>query len=599
MKKLLPLIIILFITAMSFAQTQQGFVKTKGRRDVKGKHIHGQGLKGATVFVHGRTAILVNKNDGAFSFPVTGAQFQLDSVRKIGYQLVDIDACPRAYKLSSNPIYLVMETPEQQLQDKLDAERKIRSMLQKQLQERENEIEILKAQQKITDEEYRQALQKIYQEQETNEKLISEMAKRYAELDYDQLDEFYHQVSYYIENGELMKADSLLGTRGDIHKQVTNILQQGKALQKEKEQLQKAEAVHEADIEEAAQRCYSYFETYVAQQMYDTATYFLELRASLDTTNLQWTAETGALLLAYTSQYNKALTYLNKALNNSSEESEFSAIIHNNLGSFFSTTADFEKAKHHYSRALEIRKNIYGEDHYLVGQTINNIGDLYLKLGKNEEAMECFEEGLAIRLKCFGELHPDVAESYNNIGYAYLQLGSLDESLSYLLKAYSIYDQLNIEDPKVAICIQNLGNVYHYKRDFETSLSYMERSIIMFEQFLAPPHYELARVYFNTASVYYDNNDYLNSIVFIDKAVSMFEVILDRNHPDLYTSYDLQWDAYEKAADKLCFQNDYNKAIEYYEKALYIYEHHINQFESIKKRIREKIEFAKFANDLK
>ena len=270
------------------AQTQQGYVKTKGRMDAKGNLIPGQGLKGATVSVQGRSAVLVNTDDGKFAFPVTDSQFRLDSVKKKGYQVVDAEACPRTYNYSRNPLYVVMETPEQQLQDQLAAERKIRRNLQKQLQDREVEIETLKSEQKISDEEYRTALQKLYQDQENNEQLIKDMAKRYSELDYDQLDEFYRQVSFYIENGALVKADSLLKTRGDITAQVANIKQRSQTIVAQDEQLQKAKAVQQADIEEAARRCYSYFETYKAQHLNDTAAYFIELRASLDTTNVEW-----------------------------------------------------------------------------------------------------------------------------------------------------------------------------------------------------------------------------------------------------------------------------------------------------------------------
>ena len=130
------------------------------------------------ISVQGRSTLLVNQANGSFSFPVTSDQFRLDSVKKKGYQLVDMEACPRTYKYSSNPLYIVMETPDQQLQDQLTAERKIRRNLQKQLQEREDEIESLKEQQQISDEEYRAALQKLYQEQENNEQLIKDMAKR-------------------------------------------------------------------------------------------------------------------------------------------------------------------------------------------------------------------------------------------------------------------------------------------------------------------------------------------------------------------------------------------------------------------------------------
>jgi len=239
MKKLFVLIFSIVIATASFSQTQKGYVKTKGRM-VDGKLVPGEGLKGAVVAVKGRTPVLVNKESGEFSFPMRDEQFSFDSVKKKGYQLVDAEACARTYKYSNNPIYFVMETPEQQLQDKLNAERKIRRNLQKQLQEREDEIENLKAEQKLTDEEYRQALQKLYQDQENNEQLISDMAKRYSELDYDQLDEFYRQVSYFIENGELTKADSLLNTRGNVVQQIEEEKQKGQAIQEQKRKIKKA-----------------------------------------------------------------------------------------------------------------------------------------------------------------------------------------------------------------------------------------------------------------------------------------------------------------------------------------------------------------------
>ena len=107
MKKLILISLILLIGTWSFAQTQQGYVKTKGRM-VDGKLVPGQGLKGTMVSIKGRTVVLVNADDGAFSFPVAEAQFRLDSVKKKGYQLVDLDLCPKTYKYSSNPLYIIM-----------------------------------------------------------------------------------------------------------------------------------------------------------------------------------------------------------------------------------------------------------------------------------------------------------------------------------------------------------------------------------------------------------------------------------------------------------------------------------------------------------
>lgn len=280
LKTICVAIVLMLVQAAAFAQTQQGYVKTRGRM-VNGKLVPGQGLKGATVSIKGRTTILVNSDDGSFSFPVSGQQFQIDSVKKKGYQLVDLEACPKTYHCSSNPIYIVMENPEQLMEDEINAERKIRRSLQKQLQEKEDQLESLREEGRITEEAYQDALQNLYAEQEGNERIIADMARRYAELDYDQLDDFYRQVSYLIENGELTKADSLLRTRGDITKQVNEILQRGQALNERKDVLQKAKTMQDLDVDEAARYCLRMAEYFRSQNESDSVDYYLDLHRQL------------------------------------------------------------------------------------------------------------------------------------------------------------------------------------------------------------------------------------------------------------------------------------------------------------------------------
>lgn len=130
MKRRVVLFCLAVLTAVAAsAQTQQGFVKTKGRV-VNGKHVAGKGLQGAVVALHGRSSVGVQNANGSFSFPVVGKSYTVQSVTKNGYQLVDADAAPKAYAYSSNPLYLVMETPGQQQADRVDAERKLRRTLQ-------------------------------------------------------------------------------------------------------------------------------------------------------------------------------------------------------------------------------------------------------------------------------------------------------------------------------------------------------------------------------------------------------------------------------------------------------------------------------------
>ena len=99
----------------------------------------------------------------------------------------------------------------------------MRNTLFDQLKKREEEIEALKAQNKLTEDEYQERLRQLYDNQLNSQKLVKKMAERYVSTDYDQLDEFNRQVQMYIEDGELQKADSLLNTKGSMDKRIEAI----------------------------------------------------------------------------------------------------------------------------------------------------------------------------------------------------------------------------------------------------------------------------------------------------------------------------------------------------------------------------------------
>lgn len=291
MRRFVALTVCLWAALAVVAQTQQGFVKTKGRM-VNGQHVAGQGLPGAMVTILGRSAV-VTKNDGTFSFPITTNTFTVQSVQKNGYQLVDDDLCHRSFRPSANPIYVVMDTPSQIQADQLEAQRKIRRTLQQQLQRREDEIEALQ----VSLEEKQRMLDKLYKEQEGNEHLIAQMAKRYAELDYDQLDETNRRISDFIMNGELTCADSLLRTKGDIRQRVEELKHHEQANEQVRKDLEKSEALARQRREDLIRDCYSHYEISKMEGQYDSAAYYICLRADLDTLNVKYQIEAGDYLL--------------------------------------------------------------------------------------------------------------------------------------------------------------------------------------------------------------------------------------------------------------------------------------------------------------
>lgn len=554
MKRLLLLSLCLLTAALCAAQTQQGYVKTKGRM-AGGTLIPGQGLSGALVSVRGRAMVLVDNEDGAFSFPVQDRQFQIDSVKKKGYSLVDADACRRTYSYSGNPVFFVMETPDRQLQDKLTAERKIRRTLQKQLQEKEDEIEALKAEQKISEEEYRRSLQQLYQEQESNEQLIKDMARRYSELDYDQLDDFYREVSSCIENGELVKADSLLRTKGDVAAQIEEQLQKGQALKEQEELLSQARAVHDADNAELARRCMSYHEYYATLHRNGEAAHYLEMRASLDPANQEWQADAGAFLRDYMADYDKALEYFQRT-------SGATALY--NMGIVYWMKADYDNALKYQEAALAARKAELGMNAPETAQSYNDLGILYYENADLESAGDCFRTALSIRQALFGDEHPDVAESYLNLGHVCAMQGDPDKAGEYFQRSTAIRESvLGKNHPDVAHCYSSLGNACYDSGDFDGALDYCRKALDIFRDAYGENHPDVAEVYGNMGSVYREKGDLDKALEYAGKALDIRESVIGHDSPAVAASCSNLGNIY-------CDLGDLDKAMEYHRSALAI-----------------------------
>ena len=493
-KKAILLFIFAALAVCTGAQTQSGFVKTRGRM-VNGKHVPGQGLTGATVQIKGRASVVVKNNNGSFSFPVTTKSFLIQSVKKNGYQLVDADAAPKTYPYSNAPLYLIMETPAQQMEDKLAAERKLRRTLTKQLQQREDEIEELREQNRISQDEYNNTLQQLYSQQQSNDQLISEMADYYSKIDYDQIDDFNRRVSEFILSGELSRADSLLRSKGNIDDRIKKLNEHHDANVQARESLEKSEQAERFNREDLAQDCYSFFRRFVLDNQPDSAMSYIEKRAGLDVNNGQWQADAGS--------------YLQKR-------------------------GLLERAYQYYDRALASCRKMAQDDPEkyspLLAKTLNNIAVLYSGAENGlDDARTLYEEALSLFKRLSSEdastYSPNVASTLNNLAilnYRGAQdLGMVEPLLN---QALDIYQGLSVENPEIykpemaSIC-NNLALIYGEANRFGDSEKAFKQAIEIYQQLSDGSHaYDqdyaaalnnFSAMYFSNATNLYDSQELL------------------------------------------------------------------------------------------
>ena len=560
MRRKVFIYIMLLMAELTMAQTQQGVVKTKGRM-VNGKHVKGTALTGAVVSVKGQNAVAVKNADGSFSFPTVNRSFFIQSVTKNGYQLVDADAAPKAYAYSTNPLILLLETPSQQAEDRLAAERKIRRTLQRQLQQREDELEELKAQNKLTHEEYQGRLQQLYDDQNNNEKLIADMAKEYSQIDYDQLDELNRQISDAILNGELTKADSLLRTKGDINSRVAEVrkaqqieAEREKEIARQQQELSVSQKGTKKKLEDIAQDCKNYFDRYKMSNQHDSAAYYIELRAELDTTNADWQFD-AACYYQDQNLFRKAESCYERALQlyrllskiDSLTYEPAMAITLNDMANLYSKNQRYEDCELMYKEALEIHMRQLQSNPQDVANTLNNLAILYMNTKRYEESESMYKKALGIMSRR-GEDYPidyyerGLANTLNNLAILYKITKRLEESESMCKKALEILRRLAKEEPlyyeaDVANTLNNLASLYSNTQRLDESEAMYKEALEIRRRLAAsnPQAYEpdVAHTLKNLAILYADTQRFEESEDMYKEALEMYRLLAASN-PQAY-----------------------------------------------------------------
>lgn len=615
MKRIFFLAVALIMAVLCPAQKQTGYVKTPGRLGPKGELISGHRIAGATLYFRDISAV-GSGADGTFTFAVPGRSFVLTRVQKKDYELTDHDMLGKSHSTSGEPFIVVMDTPDALLERRLASERRQRRTLSDQLRAREDEIEALKAQQKITEADYRKKLQELYASQDKNEKLIAEMAERYARMDFDQMDDFRRRVAACIQNGELTRADSLLNTRGSLESRAAEIRDKKAALRANAEDIarrqqeqSKAESMTAREVDDFGADCYNRHEICLLEHKNDSAAYYLELRAAADTLNLEWQNDAGRFFYDYIADYNKAMYYFNRILSAcgvKDDNNYWEAVAYSNIGSIYFSHGDYNQALEYYEKALKIWLDIFSGNHHEVATNYNNVGYAYQSQGEYTkalefyekalkiwlgisggnhlavatiynnigsinssqrnytQALECYEKALSIQLHILGENHPNIATIYNNIGFVYDSQGYNAKALEYYEKASRIWqDAFGENHPDVALVYSNIGSAYDSQGDYTRALEYNEKALKIWLAAFGENHPDVATIYNNIGAAYDSQEDYTQALEYYGKALKIRLEILGENHPDLATTYNNIGIVYFK-------QGDYAQALEYFEKALKI-----------------------------
>lgn len=565
-KALFVAMVCLVATFTAGAQQQGVYVRTLEKANRPS-----QSLEGVTVNILEYPNTLVSKKGGKLSFSIPGKKqgdsFKVSRVQKKGYTLVDKLLIGRKYSYSATvPIEIVMVSDKQLAQDKKRVEDKAYAKAKKTYETRIAELERKLNEKAISEQAFYAERERLSDDYDSYVKLIGDMAERYAMTDYKGLSDINREILQCIENAELERADSLINSKGDFDKREQDLRSQMELNQVTAEFLAQSQRDAEVKLNDLAEDYYNKFTILSAKYHNDSAAYYLMRRAALDTTKVQWQNEVGGFISDYLADYELALNYFQRGLNQAivqyGEQSEWVAWSFNDIGEIYYFQGDLALAMEFFQKSL----NIFGTEHPDAPLVYNRIGNIHFHQGNEVQAMESYQKALTIGERLLGTEHPYVAGAYNNIAEVYYNNGDFAQALEYSQKSLSIREKfLGTEDPEVAASYDNIGILYSSLGDFTKAMDCYQKALAITEQVFGTIHPDIALTYDHIGTLYSRQGDFAKGLEYLKKALDIRERVYGTEHLTVGKSYsNIGRNYYE--------QGDIIHALEYCKKSLDIFE---------------------------
>lgn len=398
MKHLLIYVIFVFIPFLTFAQVQQGYVKTIGRPNMPGTS-----LEGVTVRVTGSLNTVISNPQGNFSFPISNQRFKFSRISKKGFELADKDLLRYDFGYSPDaPIILVMVSREELQRERELIEEQSRKKLDLRFQKQNIILEKKLERNLLSEEEFKKQLLALKEKFDNIDTLVSTLAERYARTDYDNIDSVRVLINKCIENGELEKAQQLIYSKGSLDER-TKKLEETRKLRL---QAQMRESRLQQDL---ATDLLQLHQIALSQKKYDSAYIYLEKRYLTDTTQVVYLWD---LVKAYFPRWSfprserkerdcKHEAYLLN-LYNRLQKTEVASVLNTDvyvasatmefeLGNFYRFIDEDEKAVFYYRKMLNTLKDRKMDLEYIPLQAL---GSIYLSQNKYVEAFSAYQEAL-------------------------------------------------------------------------------------------------------------------------------------------------------------------------------------------------------------
>ncbi len=148
-----------------------------------------------------------------------------------------------------------------------------------------------------------------------------------------------------------------------------------------------------------------------------------------------------------------------------------------------------------------------------------------------DDALKHYTSALAIYSEIYGEDHPNTARALTSLGGLYITRREPKLAVEVLERAEASFEKtLGAEHPFVPVVLGNLGTAYKAQRDFPRAIETLERALLLRKRANGEKHRGVAKNLFNLGSAQYEAGRYDDAIKSLETGLNTL-IEIDPNEP--------------------------------------------------------------------
>jgi tetratricopeptide (TPR) repeat protein len=257
------------------------------------------------------------------------------------------------------------------------------------------------------------------------------------------------------------------------------------------------------------------------------------------------------------------------------------------------SNGDYERALEYYKRALKINEKDHGVDHISSAETLEDIASVYRhQEDEHKQALEYYERALKIKEKALGMDHISCANTLNDIC-------DLCHDDVYYERGLAIYAKADMADC-ISSAAEHEAIASEFERNYECeykALKHYKLALQIYEKAHGVDHISSLATVSSMAEIYHMKGEHKQSLEYYDRALKIKEKARRMHHTGHETTDDECSDEEDDTgwaqidddnvlanqsagwagrvygrASMYARKGDYEKALEYYERALKVYQ---------------------------